>query len=56
MLRSARRIPDDKKEAIWNLHESGISSEIISMQLDLEKDEVLAFLKSSRRKKSTWRL
>ncbi len=44
MLES-KLVPEEKKEIVRNLYESGIAEEFIAMQLDLEIPTVISILK-----------
>ena len=44
-MQESRFISDEKKEAVRNLYESGISEEFVAMQLDLEIPVVINILK-----------
>jgi hypothetical protein len=47
-MQESRFVSDEKKEAVRNLYESGISEEFVAMQLDLEIPVVISILKEMR--------
>ena len=47
-MQESKLISDEKKEAVRNLYESGISEEFVAMQLDLEIPVVINILKEMK--------
>jgi len=53
VMMETKLIPDEKKEVVRNLYESGIAEEFIAMQLDLEIPAVINLLKEMKIYKGT---